>query len=138
MFTPDTLLQTMYGDVVLFVQTVSLKHEEGFITPGLVVLDSCRGQEVGTGACDTSCGGLQYGAKDMNCDGETDDAESTESATTGCCEHGTAVVESGCCSGDRHLSGLLWPSSPDFITLPVLVVLLLAVVVGVVKDMIIA
>jgi hypothetical protein len=72
----------------------------------------------------------------MNCEGERDSAGSTESVITGCCEHGTSVVESGCCSGDRHLSGLLWPRSPDLIML--LVALLLAAMDGEAKDMIIA
>jgi hypothetical protein len=75
MFTPDApVLQTMYGDVVLLVQTVSLKHVDGFIIPGLVVLESGRGPEVGTGACDTSGSGFEYVVKDMNCDGERDGA----------------------------------------------------------------
>jgi hypothetical protein len=79
---------------------------------------------------------LEYVVKDMNCVGERDCAGSTESVITGCCEHGTSVVESGCCRGDRHLSGLLRPSSPDLITL--LVALLLEAVVGGAKDMITA
>jgi hypothetical protein len=133
---PDTpVLETMYGDMVLLVQTVSLKQVEEFIFPGLVELESGRGPVGGTGACDTSGGGFEYVVKDMNCDGERDGAGSTASVIIDCCEHGKSVVESGCCSGDKHLSELLWPSSPDFITLPELAALLLAVVAGVAKDM---
>lgn len=108
MFAPDTpVLQTMYDGVLLLVQIVSLKEVEGFIIPGLLELDPGWGPEVGTGACDTSGGELEYAVKDVNCAGERDSDGSTESVITGCCEHDMSVVESGCCSGDRHLSGLL-------------------------------
>jgi hypothetical protein len=75
---------------------------ERFIIPALVVPDSDSGPE----ACETSVWGLEYVVKGKNCD-EGSSVGSTESVITDCCEHGISVVESGCCSGERHLSGLL-------------------------------